>query len=240
MKNLKLFSLVMLLTAFVLIGCGEQKTEEIKTSDTKTETKINTNTTTTPNSTTTESSTTSTTTTKVDTIKKDGTVTKDEPKTDATGHIMKIETTMGTIKAKLFANEAPMTVAHIETLVNKGFYNGIIFHRVIDGFMIQTGDPTGTGTGGSGTKIKDEFGQGLKHTKAGTLSMANSGPNTGDSQFFITLDATPWLDGKHAIFGEVIDGMDVVKKIGKVATDKAKGDRPVTEVKMTKVTMVNK
>ena len=239
MQSIKLFSVAILFAAFVLAGCGQQKTDEVKTSDTKTDTKINNNTTVTPNSTTTQSSTTTTTTTKVDSVKKDSTVTKEEPKTDA-GHIMKIETTMGTIKVKLFADQAPMTVAHIEGLVNKGFYNGILFHRVIDGFMIQTGDPTGTGTGGSGTKIKDEFGPGLKHTKAGTVSMANAGPNTGDSQFFITLDATPWLDGKHAIFGEVIDGMDVVKKIGKVPTDKAKGDRPVTDVKMTKVTMVSK
>lgn len=238
MRSIKLFTLAILLTAFIFAGC-DQKTEQVKVSDTKSDTKVNTNTTVTPNGTTTENSTTTTTTTKVDSVKKDGTTTttaKDEP----TGHIMKIETTMGTFKAKLFAAEAPATVAHIESLVNKGFYNGTIFHRVIDGFMIQGGDPTGTGTGGSGTKIKDEFGAGLKHTKAGMLSMANSGPNTGDSQFFVTLDATPWLDGKHAIFGEVIEGMDVVKKIGKTPTDKAKGDRPITEVKMTKVTMVSK
>ena len=104
--------------------------------------------------------------------------------------------------------------------------------------MIQGGDPKGTGTGGSDKTIQDEFGPGLKHSKAGMLSMANRGPNTGTSQFFITLAPTPHLDGKHAIFGEVIDGMDVVKKIGKVKT--GQGDRPETEVKMTKVTMVDK
>ncbi len=145
---------------------------------------------------------------------------------------------MGTIKIKLFTKEAPVTTANFIGLVNKGFYNGIIFHRIIDGFMIQGGDPTGTGRGGSGTKIKDEFGPGLSHSKAGILSMANSGPNTGESQFFITLAPTLHLDGKHAIFGEVIDGMDVVKKIGKVKT--APGDKPVVDVKMTKVTMTDK
>jgi cyclophilin family peptidyl-prolyl cis-trans isomerase len=101
--------------------------------------------------------------------------------------------------------------------------------------MIQGGDPTGTGRGGSKQIIPDEFGEGLKHDKKGMLSMANSGPNTGSSQFFITLAPTPWLDGKHAIFGEVIEGMDIVEKIGK--TQVGPGDRPVTEVKMIKLTI---
>jgi len=152
-----------------------------------------------------------------------------------TSTIAEMETTMGTIKIKLFTKEAPVTSQNFIDLVNKGFYDGIIFHRVIDGFMIQGGDPTGTGIGGSDKVIKDEFGEGLKHTKAGILSMANAGPNTGSSQFFITLAATPWLDGRHAIFGEVIEGMDVVSAIGKVKTGEM--DRPVTEVKMTKVTI---
>lgn len=156
----------------------------------------------------------------------------------ASYNIVKFETSMGTFKAKLFTDKAPITTKNFIDLVNKGFYNGIIFHRVIDGFMIQGGDPTGTGRGGSGVKIKDEFGPGLKHDKKGILSMANAGPNTGESQFFITLAPQPHLDGKHAVFGEIISGMDVVEKIGKVKTGAM--DKPVTDVKMTKVTMVEK
>ncbi|MBN1634240.1 MAG: peptidylprolyl isomerase [Ignavibacteria bacterium] len=151
---------------------------------------------------------------------------------------MKLETSMGIIKIKLFTDKAPMTAKHISGLVKKGFYDGIIFHRVIDNFMIQTGDPTGTGRGGSGTRIKDEFGPGLKHNKAGIVSMANAGPDTGDSQFFICLAPQPHLDGKHAVFGEVIDGMDVVQKIGKTRTGTM--DRPVEEIKINKATMVTK
>ncbi|MBK8550090.1 MAG: peptidylprolyl isomerase [Ignavibacteria bacterium] len=154
------------------------------------------------------------------------------------GDFVNMETSMGMIKIKLFTKEAPITTANFQKLVNEGFYNGIIFHRVIDGFMIQGGDPTGTGTSGSKVTIQDEFGPGLKHSKKGILSMANRGPNTGTSQFFITLAPTPHLDGKHAIFGEVVGGMDVVEKIGKTKT--GPGDKPATDVKMIKVTLSDK
>jgi cyclophilin family peptidyl-prolyl cis-trans isomerase len=146
-----------------------------------------------------------------------------------------IETNHGTITADMFMDHAPKTAANFVELAKKGYYDGIIFHRVIEGFMIQGGDPTGTGRGGPGYQIDDEFGDDLGHTQAGILSMANAGPNTGGSQFFITLAATPWLDGKHAVFGKVTDGLDVVTKIGKVETDR--GDRPVEQVVMEKVTV---
>jgi cyclophilin family peptidyl-prolyl cis-trans isomerase len=147
-----------------------------------------------------------------------------------------MKTNMGDIKIKLYMDKAPITAGNFRDLVDQGFYDGIIFHRVIDGFMIQGGDPTGTGTGGSPNTIPDEFGEGLKHNRKGILSMANSGPNTGTSQFFITLVPTPHLDGKHAIFGEVVEGMNVVEKIGKVEKDAR--DKPVKDVVMTKVTMI--
>ena len=146
------------------------------------------------------------------------------------------ETSMGTFKVELFEDKAPRTAQNFISLVNKGFYNGLIFHRVIDGFMIQGGDPKGNGTGGPGYVIPDEFHKDLKHTGVGILSMANAGPNSGGSQFFITLDATPWLDGKHAIFGKVVEGLDVVKAIGKVKTGAQ--DRPQTDVVMKKITIV--
>jgi len=146
-----------------------------------------------------------------------------------------IETNHGTITAEMFADAAPKTAANFMDLAKKGYYDGVIFHRVIDGFMIQGGDPTGTGRGGPGYTIPDEFAPGLTHDGEGVFSMANAGPNTGGSQFFITLAATPWLDGKHAIFGKVTEGMDVVRKIGKVQT--ARGDRPAQDVVMEKVTV---
>ncbi|MBS1516693.1 MAG: peptidylprolyl isomerase [Bacteroidetes bacterium] len=170
-------------------------------------------------------------------MEKTETAGKEESKS-TDGNFVMMETSMGKIKIKLFTKEAPITTANFKKLVNEGFYNGIIFHRVIDGFMIQAGDPTGTGTGGSKETIKDEFGPGLKHSKKGILSMANKGPNTGSSQFFITLAPTDWLDGKHAIFGEVVDGIDVVEKIGKVKT--GPNDKPVTPVKIVKATVVSK
>ncbi len=146
-----------------------------------------------------------------------------------------IETNHGTITAEMFSDVAPKTAGNFIELAKKGYYDGIIFHRVIDGFMIQGGDPTGTGRGGPGYTIDDEFAPGLAHTDAGVFSMANAGPNTGGSQFFITLAATPWLDGKHAIFGKVTSGLDVVKTIGKVRT--GPGDRPAEDVVMKQVTV---
>jgi peptidyl-prolyl cis-trans isomerase B (cyclophilin B) len=124
-----------------------------------------------------------------------------------------IETNKGTIKIELFDEKVPKTVENFETLAKKGFYNGLKFHRVIPDFMIQTGCPQGTGTGGPGYKFKDEFDPSLRHSGPGIVSMANSGPNTNGSQFFITHVATPWLDGKHSVFGRVVSGQDVVNAI---------------------------
>ena len=149
---------------------------------------------------------------------------------------IKFTTNKGVFVAEMFEDKAPLTTKNFIELVEKGFYDGIIFHRVIDGFMIQGGDPTGTGMGGPGYKIKDEFGEGLKHDDEGILSMANAGPNTGGSQFFITLAPTPWLNGHHAIFGKVVEGMDVVRLIGVVPTDFR--DRPREAVTMEKVEVV--
>ncbi len=143
------------------------------------------------------------------------------------------DTNHGAFTVELFEDKAPKTAGNFVALAKKGFYDGVLFHRIIDGFMIQGGDPTGTGRGGPGHTIPDEFGPGLKHEGEGILSMANAGPNTGGSQFFITLVATPWLDGKHAIFGKVTSGMDIVRKIGKVET--GPGDRPKDDVVMQSV-----
>ena len=150
-----------------------------------------------------------------------------------------INTNMGKIEIELYADKTPKTVENFVEHANKGYYNGIIFHRVIDKFMIQGGDPTGTGRGGEsiwGEPFEDEIVPALKHSEPGILSMANAGPNTNGSQFFITLVATPWLDGKHTIFGKVIAGMDVVSAIGKVATSKP-GDKPLKDVVMESVTI---
>ncbi|MBQ2343393.1 MAG: peptidylprolyl isomerase [Acidaminococcaceae bacterium] len=142
-------------------------------------------------------------------------------------------TNKGVFVAQMFEEKAPQTTKNFIELTEKGFYDGLIFHRVIDGFMIQGGDPTGTGRGGPGYRIQDEFGEGLAHDSEGILSMANAGPNTGGSQFFITLAPTPWLNGHHAIFGKIVKGMDVVREIGSVATNFQ--DRPVDPVVMEKV-----
>ncbi len=145
-----------------------------------------------------------------------------------------VETNMGTFSFKFYPEDAPQTVASFKKLANKGFYDGLIFHRVIPGFMMQGGDPTGTGTGGPGYTIKAEFN---KHSHvAGTVSMARSGdPDSAGSQFFVCLAPASHLDGQYTVFGQVIDGMDVVDAIGKTKTDR--GDRPIEEVVMTKVTI---
>ncbi|TVP54713.1 MAG: peptidylprolyl isomerase [Gemmatimonadales bacterium] len=144
-----------------------------------------------------------------------------------------IETNLGNFTAELFEERAPETTGNFVSLVEKGFYDGIPFHRVIEGFMIQGGCPEGTGRGGPGYQIDDEFHPELTHDTAGILSMANAGPNTGGSQFFVTLAETPWLDNRHAVFGKVVDGMDVVREIGSVET--GRGDRPKNEVVMKSV-----
>ena len=146
-----------------------------------------------------------------------------------------IETNLGTLEIELFEDKAPKTTANFISLAEKGFYNGLKFHRVIPDFMIQGGDPNGDGTGGPGYEIEDEFHPDLKHNVPGILSMANAGPNTGGSQFFITVAATPWLNGKHAIFGKVVKGMDVVNKI--VNAPKDDNDAPLDDVVMEKVTI---
>jgi peptidyl-prolyl cis-trans isomerase A (cyclophilin A) len=152
-------------------------------------------------------------------------------------------TSEGRFKARLYDDKAPKTVANFVGLaegskewtdpktrqqVKRPFYDGLIFHRVIDGFMLQGGCPMGNGMGGPGYKFADEFAPGLKHDRPGLLSMANAGPNTNGSQFFVTLVPTPWLDNKHAIFGEVVEGMDIVQKIGKTRTGPQ--DRPVKDI----------
>jgi len=144
-----------------------------------------------------------------------------------------VQTNHGAFSIELFEDKAPITTKNFADLAEKGFYDGVVFHRVISGFMIQGGDPTGTGRGGPGYTIPDEFHSELRHTGEGILSMANAGPNTGGSQFFITLDATSWLDGKHAVFGKVVEGMEIVRAIGSTAT--GPGDRPLKEVVMESV-----
>ena len=163
-------------------------------------------------------------------------------------------TSEGKFTIRLFDQEAPKTVANFTGLAEgtkewtdpRGgrraktpYYNGTIFHRVISGFMIQGGDPLGQGTGGPGYKFEDEFHPKLRHDKPGIVSMANSGPNTNGGQFFITLAATPWLNDKHSVFGEVVEGLDVVKKIGNTQTSKP-GDRPVTPITIQSVTIERK
>ena len=160
-------------------------------------------------------------------------------------------TTEGSFKVRLFDQEVPDTVANFvglaegtkewthpgtqQKMTNTPFYDGIIFHRVIKDFMIQGGDPLGQGIGGPGYKFKDEFHPSLRHGKAGILSMANAGPNTNGSQFFITLGPTPHLDNRHSVFGEVTEGMDVIRRIGTTPTGRQ--DRPVKDVVINSVTI---
>jgi peptidyl-prolyl cis-trans isomerase A (cyclophilin A) len=150
------------------------------------------------------------------------------------------DTTEGKFKAKLYADKAPKTVENFVGLADgtktgKPFYDGTVFHRVIPDFMIQGGDPEGTGRGGPGYQFADEFHPQLRHSKPGLLSMANAGPNTNGSQFFVTVAATPWLDNRHTIFGEVTEGYDVVRKIS--ATPRNSQDRPLKEVRVNSVTI---
>ena len=163
------------------------------------------------------------------------------------------QTTLGDFTVELFDSKAPKTVANFANLADgskewkhpktgesqkKPFYDGLVFHRIIEGFMIQGGDPLGQGFGGPGYQFEDEFHPDLRHDRAGILSMANAGPNSNGSQFFITLGPTPHLDRKHSVFGRVVDGLDVVEKIGRVQTDR--NDRPVTPVVMNRVTIEKK
>jgi peptidyl-prolyl cis-trans isomerase A (cyclophilin A) len=144
-------------------------------------------------------------------------------------------TSEGELKIEMFEDKAPQTTANFIKLVESKYYDGLIFHRVIENFMIQGGCPDGNGMGGPGYVIPDEFHPELKHDSAGVLSMANAGPNTGGSQFFITLLPTTWLDGKHAVFGKVTEGMDVVEKIGN--TDTGMNDRPRQDITITTITI---
>jgi peptidyl-prolyl cis-trans isomerase A (cyclophilin A) len=163
------------------------------------------------------------------------------------------ETTLGNFTVELFEDKAPKTVANFAGLAEGSkewkhpktgekstapYYDGVVFHRVIQGFVIQGGDPLGQGIGGPGYQFEDEFHPSLRHDRAGILSMANAGPNTNGSQFFITLAATPHLDRRHSVFGAVTSGLDVVEKIGKVATDR--NDRPTTPVVMNRVKIERK
>ncbi|QDS70574.1 heme binding [Venturia effusa] len=152
-----------------------------------------------------------------------------------------LETSRGLITVELYEKHAPKTCKNFAQLAERGYYNGVIFHRVIPDFMIQGGDPTGTGRGGAsiyGDKFEDEIKPDLKHTGAGILSMANSGPNTNGSQFFITLAPTPWLDGKHTIFGRVSDGIKIVKILGMTQTDR--DDKPIQDIKIITAYVVGK
>jgi len=162
-----------------------------------------------------------------------------------------LQTSMGAVTVDLYGDRAPRTVENFvglatgskqwtdpetgETVDGEPFYTDVLFHRVIEGFMIQTGDPTGTGRGGPGYQFDDEFHEDLSHDSPGTLSMANAGPDTNGSQFFITLNAVPQLDGRHSVFGQVTEGMDIVREIGSVETDER--DRPVEPVVLESVSV---
>jgi len=151
-----------------------------------------------------------------------------------------LETSMGAIELELYWKHAPKSCFNMAELAKRGYYDGLVFHRIVKVFMAQGGDPTGTGRGGKsiyGQPFEDEITSQLKHTGAGILSMANAGPNTNGSQFFLTLAPTPWLDGKHTIFGRVKSGMKVVQRMGLVQTDRQ--DRPLEEIKIVRATVVD-
>jgi peptidyl-prolyl cis-trans isomerase A (cyclophilin A) len=151
-----------------------------------------------------------------------------------------IDTSMGMIVVELYEDKVPITAGNFINLANDGFYDGLIFHRVMQDFMIQGGCPEGTGMGGPGYTIDDEFHEDLKHDSPGILSMANSGPNTGGSQFFITVAETPWLDGGHAVFGKVIEGMDVAYAISELDPDNTDANnKPLTDVIINSITIEN-
>ena len=159
---------------------------------------------------------------------------KNEGESKVANRIAVFDTNMGEFEIELFEDKTPITTKNFIDLAQEGFYDGVIFHRIIDGFMIQGGDPTGTGMGGPGYTIEDEFTPELTHESEGILSMANTGrPHTGGSQFFITLAATPWLDGHHTVFGKVVKGIEVVREIGHVKTGPQ--DRPVHDVVINKI-----
>jgi len=152
---------------------------------------------------------------------------------------VELKTNMGTIRLELYPEKAPLSVENFLKYVQDGHYDGTIFHRVIENFMIQGGCPMGNGMGDPGYRFADEFGPGLRHDREGLLSMANAGPNTNGSQFFITLVPTPWLNGKHTVFGEVTEGMDVIEKMGAVKTSKP-GDKPLTPITIRTVKIERK
>jgi len=153
-----------------------------------------------------------------------------------TNKVLEVNTNKGSFKIELFNDKAPLTTGNFIKLINEGYYNGLIFHRVIPNFMIQGGCPHGTGRGGPGYTIKDEFHPDLKHDSPGILSMANAGPNTGGSQFFITVAATPWLDKHHSVFGKVVDGMEIVNEISKVNRDR--NDKPLKDIVINNITII--
>ena len=151
-----------------------------------------------------------------------------------------LETTQGSIEFKLFEDIAPKTCENFTTHINNGYYNGIIFHRIIESFMIQGGDPTGTGMGGEsiwGKPFEDECAKDVTFNKSGLLAMANAGPGTNGSQFFITTAATPWLNMRHTIFGEVVNGMDIVSKLEQV--EKGASDRPVEDQQILSANVIS-
>lgn len=173
---------------------------------------------------------------------KPGQAKKDKPMEQPKAVYAVMHTSMGVVELELFEQATPKTVKNFIGLAEKKYFDGVTFHRVIDNFMIQGGDPTGTGRGGEsvfGGFFEDEIVDTLRHSTPGILSMANAGPNTNGSQFFITLVPTPWLDGRHTVFGKVVGGMDVVRKIGMVKTTKP-FDRPVEPVTIDSVTIIRK